>query len=184
MLKGVGITDAKERKLQLYSCSHYRINKRVYNGANIVQLAHDCDTSVEHITKTYYHTNLRNSERKWQSCTRSKYECIWKCTVYKNQYVKAQSVKVKTPLTFSEEEVSFSTSNNELLHLFINQHPIFSNSDFNQCVDKLVEVIVKDKKRTQKHKCMFETWNALGISLEMGEWTACSKVERDDYKYI
>ena len=63
LLQGVGITDAKERKLQLYSCRHYGISKRVNNGANIVQLAHDCGTSVEHITKTYYHTNLRNSER-------------------------------------------------------------------------------------------------------------------------
>lgn len=71
-------------------------------------------------------------------------------TVYKNQYVKVKSVKVKIPLTFSEEEVSFSTSNRELIHLFINQHPIFSNSDYNQCVNKLVEVIVKDKKLTQK----------------------------------
>ena len=52
-------------------------------------------------------------------------------TVYKNQYVKVKSVKVKIPLTFSEEEVSFSTSNRELIHLFINQHPIFSNSDYN-----------------------------------------------------
>ena len=63
LLQGVGITDAKERKLQLYSCRHYGISKRVNNGANIVQLAKDCGTSVEHITKTYYHTNLRNSER-------------------------------------------------------------------------------------------------------------------------
>ena len=63
LLQGVGITDAKERKLQLYSCRHYGISKRVNNGANIVQLAKDCGTSVEHITKTYYHSNLRNSER-------------------------------------------------------------------------------------------------------------------------
>ena len=63
LLNGVGITDAKERKLQLYSCRHYGISKRVNNGANIVQLAKDCGTSMEHITKTYYHTNLRNSER-------------------------------------------------------------------------------------------------------------------------
>ena len=63
LLNGVGITDAKERKLELYSCRHYGISKRVNNGANIVQLAKDCGTGVEHITKTYYHTNLRNSER-------------------------------------------------------------------------------------------------------------------------
>lgn len=63
LIQGVGIEDAKERKLSLYSCRHYGISKRVNNGANIVQLAKDCGTGVEHITKTYYHTNLRNSER-------------------------------------------------------------------------------------------------------------------------
>ena len=106
-------------------------------------------------------------------------------TVYKNQYVKVQTVKVSIPLLFGEaEEVKFSTTNRELIHLFINQHPIFSNSDYNQCVNKLVEVIVKDKNLTQKQKCMYETWNAYGISLEMGEWTACSKGEEDNYKYI
>ena len=105
-------------------------------------------------------------------------------TVYNNQYGKVKKVKVKIPLTFSEEEVSFSTTNRELIHLFINQHPICSNSDYNQCVNKLVEVIVKDKNLTQKQKCMFETWNAYGISLEMGEWTACNKGEEDNYKYI
>ena len=63
VLVGVGITDAKQRKLELYSCRHYGISKRVNNGANIVQLAKDCGTGVEHITKTYYHSNLRNSER-------------------------------------------------------------------------------------------------------------------------
>ena len=107
-------------------------------------------------------------------------------TVYKNQYVKVQSVKITVPLTFGseEDEVKFTTNNRELIHLFINRHPIFSNSDYNQCVNKLVEVIVKDKKLTQKQKCMFETWNAFGISLEMGEWTACSKGEEDNYKYI
>jgi len=51
-------------------------------------------------------------------------------TVYKNQYVKVQTVKVSIPLLFGEaEEVMFSTKNRELIHLFINQHPIFSNSD-------------------------------------------------------
>ena len=91
-------------------------------------------------------------------------------TVYKNQYVKIKAVKVKIPITFSEEEVSFSTTNRELIHLFINQHPIFSNSDYNQCVNKLVEVIVKDKNLTQKQKCMYETWNTFGISLDIGGW--------------
>ena len=107
-------------------------------------------------------------------------------TVYKNQYVKVQSVKITVPLTFGseEDEVKFTTNNRELIHLFINRHPIFSNSDYNQCVNKLVEVIVKDKNLTQKQKCMFENWNAYSINLEMGEWTACSKGEEDNYKYI
>ena len=105
-------------------------------------------------------------------------------TVYKNQYVKIKTVKVKIPITFSEEEVSFSTTNRELIHLFINQHPIFSNSDYNQCVNKLVEVIVKDKNLTQKQKCMYETWNTYGISLDIGEWTTCNKGEEDNYKYV
>ncbi len=39
VLVGVDITDAKQRKLELYSCRHYGISKRVNNGANIVQLA-------------------------------------------------------------------------------------------------------------------------------------------------
>jgi len=105
-------------------------------------------------------------------------------TVYKNQYVKIKTVKVKIPITFSEEEVSFSTTNRELIHLFINQHPIFSNSDYNQCINKLVEVIVKDKNLTQKQKCMYETWNTFGISLDIGEWTTCNKGEADNYKYV
>jgi hypothetical protein len=105
-------------------------------------------------------------------------------TVYKNQYVTIKTVKVKIPITFSEEEVSFSTTNRELIHLFINQHPIFSNSDYNQCINKLVEVIVEDNNLTQKQKCMYETWNSFGISLEMGDWTACSKGEADNYKYV
>ena len=106
-------------------------------------------------------------------------------TVYKNQYVKVQSVKITVPLTFGseEDEVKFTTNNRELIHLFINRHPIFSNSDYNQCVNKLVEVIVKDKNLTQKQKCMFESWNAFGISLLMGDWVACSKGEEDNYKY-
>ena len=104
-------------------------------------------------------------------------------TVYKNQYVKVKKVKVKIPLTFSEEEISFSTTNRELIHLFINQHPIFSNSDYNQCVNKLVEVIVKDNSLTQQQKCLFENWNAFGISLHMGDWVAPNKGEADNYKY-
>jgi len=66
-------------------------------------------------------------------------------TVYKNQYVKVQSVKITVPLVFGdeEEEVKFTTNNRELIHLFINRHTIFSNSDYNQCVNKLVEIIIK-----------------------------------------
>jgi hypothetical protein len=107
-------------------------------------------------------------------------------TVYKNQYVKVQSVKITVPLTFGseEDEVKFTTNNRELIHLFINRHPIFSNSDYNQCINKLVEVIVEDNNLTQKQKCMYETWNSFGISLEMGDWTACSKGEADNYKYV
>ena len=106
-------------------------------------------------------------------------------TVYKNQYVKVQSVKITVPLTFGseEDEVKFTTNNRELIHLFINRHPIFSNSDYNQCVNKLVEVIIRDIHLSDKQKCMFECWNAFGISLLMGDWIACSKGEADNYKY-
>ena len=39
-------------------------------------------------------------------------------TVYKNQYVKVQSVKITVPLIFGdeEEEVKFTTNNRELIH--------------------------------------------------------------------
>ena len=106
-------------------------------------------------------------------------------TVYKNQYVKVQSVKITVPLVFGdeEEEVKFTTNNRELIHLFINRHPIFSNSDYNQCVNKLVEIIIRDIHLSDKQKCMFECWNAFGISLLMGDWIACSKGEADNYKY-
>jgi|TARA_B110000881_G_C18578151_1_gene519953 hypothetical protein len=106
-------------------------------------------------------------------------------TVYKNQYVKVQSVKITVPLVFGdeEEEVKFTTNNRELIHLFINRHPIFSNSDYNQCVNKLVKIIIRDIHLSDKQKCMFECWNAFGISLLMGDWIACSKGEADNYKY-
>lgn len=106
-------------------------------------------------------------------------------TVYKNQYVKVQSVKITVPLIFGdeEEEVKFTTNNRELIHLFINRHPIFSNSDYNQCVNKLVEIIIRDIHLSDKQKCMFESWNAFGISLLIGDWVACSKGEEDNYKY-
>ena len=107
-------------------------------------------------------------------------------TVYKNQYVKVQSVKITVPLIFGdeEEEVKFTTNNRELIHLFINRHPIFSNSDYNQCVNKLVEIIIRDIHLSDKQKCMFESWNAFGISLLIGDWVACSKGEEDNYKYV
>ena len=106
-------------------------------------------------------------------------------TVYKNQYVKVESVKITVPLTFGDEEdeVKFTTNNRELIHLFINRHPIFSNSDYNQCVNKLVEIIVRDIHLSDKQKCLFEHWNAFGISLEIGDWSACTKGEEDNYKY-
>ena len=106
-------------------------------------------------------------------------------TVFKNQYVKVQSVKITVPLVFGdeEEEVKFTTNNRELIHLFIKRHPIFSNSDYNQCVNKLVEIIIRDIHLSDKQKCMFECWNAFGISLLMGDWIACSKGEADNYKY-
>jgi hypothetical protein len=118
----------------------------------------------------------------WENITMNEFENI---TVYKNQYVKVKSVKVSIPLLFADNEMTeFETKNRELIHLFINQHPIFSNSDYNQCINKLVEVIVEDNNLTQKQKCMYETWNSFGISLEMGDWTACSKGEADNYKYV
>ena len=105
-------------------------------------------------------------------------------TVYKNQYVKVKSVKITVPLIFEDEEIKFTTTNRELIHLFINRHPIFSNSDYNQCVNKLVEVIVEDSNLTQKQKCMYECWNAYAINLEMGDWATCTKGEIDNYKYV
>ena len=63
LCEGVGITDAKERKLELYSTRHYGISKRIQNGAMLTQLAHDCGTSVFHLTQTYYHSDLSLSER-------------------------------------------------------------------------------------------------------------------------
>jgi hypothetical protein len=117
----------------------------------------------------------------WENITMNEFENV---TVYKNQYVKVKSVKVKIPLNYSEEdEVKFTSTNKELIHLFINQNPIFSNSDYTQCWNKLVEVIVKDNSLTQQQKCLFENWNAFGISLHMGDWVAPNKGEADNYKY-
>ncbi len=63
LMERVGISGYKERKLQLYSLRHYGITKRIQNGASHVQLSLDCGTSVAHITQTYYHTDLSESER-------------------------------------------------------------------------------------------------------------------------
>ena len=63
LMRRVGITDWKERKLTLYSLRHYGITKRLENGvSNLTQFALDCGTSVKHITETYYHTNIEQSE--------------------------------------------------------------------------------------------------------------------------
>ena len=63
LMRRVGITDWKERKLTLYSLRHYGISKRLENGvSNLTQFALDCGTSVKHITETYYHTNIEQSE--------------------------------------------------------------------------------------------------------------------------
>ena len=64
LMRRVGITDYKERKLQLYSLRHFGITQRLQNGVtNLTQFALDCGTSVEHITKTYYHTQIDVSEQ-------------------------------------------------------------------------------------------------------------------------
>ena len=59
-----GIDDYKERNVTLYSLRHYGITQRITNGVtNLSQFAVDCGTSVEHITKTYYHTQIETSEQ-------------------------------------------------------------------------------------------------------------------------
>lgn len=64
LMRRVGITDWKERKLHLYSLRHFGITQRLQNGVtNLTQFALDCGTSVEHITKTYYHTQIDVSEK-------------------------------------------------------------------------------------------------------------------------
>lgn len=64
MMKRVGIDDYKERNVTLYSLRHYGITQRITNGVtNLSQFALDCGTSVEHITKTYYHTQIGTSEQ-------------------------------------------------------------------------------------------------------------------------
>ena len=64
MMKRVGIDDYKERNATLYSLRHYGITQRITNGVtNLSQFALDCGTSVEHITKTYYHTQIGTSEQ-------------------------------------------------------------------------------------------------------------------------
>lgn len=63
LMKRVKITDYKERKLQLYSLRHYGITKRIQHGADYLQLSKDCGTSVTHITETYFHVDIRDSEK-------------------------------------------------------------------------------------------------------------------------
>ena len=64
LMKRVGLTDYKQRKLALYSLRHYGITKRLLNGVtNLTQFALDCGTSVEHINKTYYHSRIEESEK-------------------------------------------------------------------------------------------------------------------------
>ena len=64
LMRRVGIADWKERNLTLYSLRHYGITQRLLNGVtDLPQFALDCGTSVKHITDTYYHTNIEQSER-------------------------------------------------------------------------------------------------------------------------
>ncbi len=64
LMRRVGITDWKERNLTLYSLRHYGITQRLLNGVtDLPQFALDCGTSVKHITDTYYHSNIEQSER-------------------------------------------------------------------------------------------------------------------------
>ena len=63
LMKRVGITDYRTRKLSLYSLRHFGITQRLQNGVtNLTQFALDCGTSVVHITNTYYHTQIDVSE--------------------------------------------------------------------------------------------------------------------------
>jgi integrase len=64
LMKRVGLKEYKQRKIKLYSLRHYGITKRLLNGVtNLTQFALDCGTSVEHITKTYYHSQIEESEK-------------------------------------------------------------------------------------------------------------------------
>lgn len=64
LMKRVGITDYRTRKVALYSLRHFGITQRLQNGVtNLTQFALDCGTSVEHITNTYYHTDIEMSEQ-------------------------------------------------------------------------------------------------------------------------
>jgi len=63
LMERVGIDDYKARNVSLYSLRHYGITQRLTNGVtNLTQFALDCGTSVNHITNTYYHSKIGNSE--------------------------------------------------------------------------------------------------------------------------
>jgi integrase len=62
MMAECEIADVKERKVKIYSLRHFGITQRLLNGVtNLTQFALDCGTSVDEITKTYYHTSKEAS---------------------------------------------------------------------------------------------------------------------------
>jgi integrase len=63
LMERVGITDWKVRNLTSYSFRHYAITKRILEGANPFVLAKDMGTSLKQFEKTYFHVDMRESER-------------------------------------------------------------------------------------------------------------------------
>jgi integrase len=63
LMERVGITDWKQRNLTSYSFRHYCITKRILEGANPFVLAKDMGTSLKQFEKTYFHVDMRESER-------------------------------------------------------------------------------------------------------------------------
>ena len=63
LMERVGITDWKQRNLTSYSFRHYCITKRIIEGANPFVLAKDMGTSLKQFEKTYFHVDMRESER-------------------------------------------------------------------------------------------------------------------------
>ena len=63
LMERVGITDWKTRNLTSYSLRHYCITKRIIEGANPFVLAKDMGTSLKQFEKTYFHVDMRESER-------------------------------------------------------------------------------------------------------------------------